>query len=278
MPLICMPRIASATCSASSSEDGELHAAGLAAAADEHLGLDHDLRRVPGAVEQAGGGGARLGGGAGDLPRRARAGPGASRSFLASASWIFTGRRWYRSGRLGAVRRRRQWIRRASPIRSSAAGVFAERPDDRVREAERLRARRTGRRGPRRRRRCCGASSPRSPGSRTRMPTVRRIAPRSRPTASQAASRSARRSRTDVVDAAEPGGVPGVGPRARSGRSIRSPFEATRIGGWRSGGGSSCAPLVAAPAARRGRPSRRAGGGAMTSRSSSNRPTRWSNG
>ncbi len=50
----------------------ELYATGLAATADEHLRLDDDLRRVTHAVEEARGRGARLGGGAGDLPGRHR--------------------------------------------------------------------------------------------------------------------------------------------------------------------------------------------------------------
>ena len=66
MPLMSMPRIAAATVSASSGLDGELHAAGLAAAADEDLGLDHDRAGAVG--EEPLGGGARLGDGVGDLP------------------------------------------------------------------------------------------------------------------------------------------------------------------------------------------------------------------
>ena len=45
---------------------GELHAAGLAAAADEDLGLDHD--RLGAGAEEPFGGGARLVDGVGDLP------------------------------------------------------------------------------------------------------------------------------------------------------------------------------------------------------------------
>ena len=70
MPLISIPRIAPATRSASSGGGGQLDAAGLAAPADEDLGLDDDRRGAAG--EDPFGGGACLRDRVGDLPDRDR--------------------------------------------------------------------------------------------------------------------------------------------------------------------------------------------------------------
>ena len=67
IPLMSIPRMAPATCAASSAEAGELHAARLAPPADEDLGLDDDL--APSALpKEALGGGPGLVDGVGDLP------------------------------------------------------------------------------------------------------------------------------------------------------------------------------------------------------------------
>ena len=65
------PEDRDATASASSGGARELHAAGLAAPADEDLGLDDDLARQP-AAEEPLGRRPRLGRGVGDLPGRDR--------------------------------------------------------------------------------------------------------------------------------------------------------------------------------------------------------------
>ena len=69
MPLMSMPRIASATAARLVDRAGELDAAGLAAAADEHLGLDRRPCRHPSARKRSRRG-ACLVDGVGDLPGR----------------------------------------------------------------------------------------------------------------------------------------------------------------------------------------------------------------
>ena len=88
MPLMSMPRMAAATVLGLVGARGELHAAGLAAPADEDLGLDHDRarRRPPGSARRR------------RAPRAtvwatSQSGTGrpwATSRDLASASWIFT--------------------------------------------------------------------------------------------------------------------------------------------------------------------------------------------
>ena len=99
-----MPRIAPATRSASSVVDGELDAAGLAAAADEDLGLDDDRRGAAG--EDPLGRGACLRDGVGDLPGGDRQALGDEQrlgvGFLdlharqGSVAGVGAGDRWYR--------------------------------------------------------------------------------------------------------------------------------------------------------------------------------------
>ena len=146
MPLMSMPRIAPATALRLVGEPASFDAAGLAPAADEHLGLDHDRRRAAG--EEPLCGRARLGDGVGDLPAGTGR-PWATSSDLASASWIFTrrtgsgsggswaGARWYRArdrtGRLAESertghRRLAILIERGQTGRATAEGRDAARP------------------------------------------------------------------------------------------------------------------------------------------------------
>ena len=170
-----MPRIRRATSSASCGRARELHAAGLAAAADEHLGLDHD---ASGAVaEEPLGRGSRLGRRAGDRPRRdgqalARRGAASRRLPGSSRATPVGGGRGARGGSGGPTARcrRRPWARgrwyRAGGPRRRAAGR-ADAPAAAPGRAEPRRRVQCGhRRGSRRRHRIGSRSPPAgSPGS-----------------------------------------------------------------------------------------------------------------
>ena len=74
MPLMSMPRIVAGDALGLVRVAGQLHAAGLAASADQHLRLDHDGARA--VAEEALGRRARLGARCGRPPRRGPAAPG----------------------------------------------------------------------------------------------------------------------------------------------------------------------------------------------------------
>ena len=101
MPLMSSPRISRARSSASAGVRGQLHAAGLAAAADENLRLDDDR------AADALGGGARLLGGGRDLAieqRHAMAGEDLLGPILLELQSGLLGRRGHAGERVACLR------------------------------------------------------------------------------------------------------------------------------------------------------------------------------
>ena len=166
---------------------GQLDATGLAATADQHLGLDDDLLGA-GREEMLG-----RRAGSGPVPAMAHAGtgsPSATRSDFASASWIFTAGGWYRIGfgeaadQTGSERRIPGQARPRPCERSWTLDHAVERTPSRApRGAPRWRRHRDRRRRP--------ATMPWPSGTRDRQSTA--PAHRRRRPAPQAASRPRRR-------------------------------------------------------------------------------------
>ena len=133
MPLMSMPRMPAATCSASSGVDGELHAAGLAPPADEDLGLDDDRRRA--GAEDPLGRGTCLRHGVGDLPAGYGQALGDEQRLGVGFLDLHGGRRLRQAGRVGE-----RWYRvrcRSGRIRGDVVArllheVAARRPPRRV--------------------------------------------------------------------------------------------------------------------------------------------------
>ena len=162
----------------------------------------------------------------------------------------------------------------ASPIRSIADGDLLDRPDDRVAEADRLELVEQ-----------IGETGSGGVGAARVVTTLARVehADADRPADLVSLPPHRVTGRVEVgdalpdglVDGAEPGGAPGICPLRRQ-AEIRSPFDATRMGVRRAGGGSAGRPCSGSTSPRSRLAVER--GRWMTSRSSSNRPTRWSNG
>src|SRR5215213_11591774 len=135
MPLICIPRIASATCSASSSDDASFTPPALPRPPTSTWALITTWEACPApcssreaAARASVGERATSHGGTGS--------PCARSSFLASASWIFTGRRWYAEGRGPPRSGAPAHVDPARLADSFECGRrLPDRPDDRVGEA-----------------------------------------------------------------------------------------------------------------------------------------------